>query len=269
MTTQPSDSPPVEPPKASNRPAPRSFSEEPMFPYILPFGVFMVFIALGSSDGESQYVLYPVSFLAVAYCIWHVRDRLPSFKISAPVGSIIVGLLGFALWVSLEPHLVDDPEARTGGYDPHALSGQYGAWMVWVLLGFKFAGFVITTPIMEELFWRGFLMRFLINPKGGEVPRPTDKKDIMAWVDYDLARGTNDDFEQVPMGTYGHVSFWLTTGAFAMVHGAHWPLALMYGVLIGWWFVRTKNLGNAILVHAVTNFALGFYTVLTAQWWWW
>lgn len=240
-----------------------------MFPYILPFGVFMGFLLLGSSSGESEYVLYPISFLAVAYALWHVRGRLPSFKISAPVGSIIVGALGFALWVGLEPHLVTDPEGREGGFNPYEGAGEYGAWMVFGLLVFKMLGYAVTTPIMEELFWRGFLMRFLINPKADEIKRPTDKNDIMQWVDYDLARNTNDDFDQIPMGTYTHLSFWFVTGAFAMVHGPQWSIALIYGVLVGWWFVHTKNLGNVILAHAVTNLLVGSYAVLFRQWFMW
>ena len=35
---------------------------------------------------------------------------------------------------------------------------------------FRFLRLVIVVPLVEEIFWRGFLLRYLINEKFTEVP---------------------------------------------------------------------------------------------------
>jgi len=106
------------------------------------------------------------------------------------------------------------------------------------LFGFRREGITFVVPVMEELFWRGFLMRWLIK----------------------------EDFTSVPIGTYQPFSFWITTVCFATVHGSEWPLAVVVGVLYGAWFVRTKSLGNIVMAHGVTNLLLALYCLITNDW---
>jgi len=75
-----------------------------------------------------------------------------------------------------------------------------------------------------------------------------------------------EDFTQVPMGTYRPLSFFVTTAFFASVHDKEWPLAVIVGLLYGGWFIRTKNLGNIITAHAVTNLLLALYCLLANDW---
>jgi CAAX prenyl protease-like protein len=121
------------------------------------------------------------------------------------------------------------------GRDPFAL---YPAAEAWVLFGFRLAGIALVVPVMEELFWRGFLMRWLIQ----------------------------EDFVAVPLGTYTAFSFWATTVCFASVHGPEWPQGLIVGVIYGAWFVRTKSLGSIMLAHGTTNFLLALYCLVSGDW---
>jgi len=121
------------------------------------------------------------------------------------------------------------------GLDPFTLYPAAGAW---ALFACRAAGIALMVPVMEELFWRGFLMRWLIR----------------------------DDFTTVPLGTYQPLSFWVTTFFFASVHGVEWPQGLVVGVIYGAWFVRTKSLGSIMLAHGVTNLLLAFYCLATGQW---
>jgi CAAX prenyl protease-like protein len=153
---------------------------------------------------------------------------------AAPFLSIWVGIVGVVLWVGLDPVLVryDQPLI---GRNPFQL---YPASEAWVLFGFRLAGISLCVPVMEELFWRGFLMRWLIK----------------------------EDFTSVPLGTYQPLSFWATTACFATVHGAEWPLAVVVGLIYGIWFVRTKSLGNVMMAHGVTNLLLALYCLITNDW---
>ena len=231
-----------------------------VWPWVAPFGAFMLF--LGFVDGtwpEQHYVLYPVKCLLVAGIIaWFWRE-LPSLKPVAPLASVVVGIAGVVLWVGLAGvadganAVLEDgwnrvvsqaglsswqlaPEVvRAEGRDPFQI---YPAAEAWVLFVLRVAGIALVVPIMEELFWRGFLMRWLIR----------------------------EDFEAVPLGTYRPFSFWATTVLFASVHGSEWLLGLVVGTMYGAWFVRTKSLGNIMVAHGVTNLLLALYCLCSGDW---
>jgi CAAX prenyl protease-like protein len=222
-------------------------------PFVAPFAVFMLFLV--GVDGyfpDQHYALYPVKILLVmAALAWYWR-RLPSLKPTALAGSLAVGTLGVVLWVGLDPwsNRLDDwiaavwhrvmslgggGPATTCGRDPFRL---YPAGEAWVLFAIRLGGIALVVPVMAELFWRGFLMRWLIK----------------------------EDFASVPLGAYQALSFWATTVCFASVHGGEWPLALVVGTIYGAWFVRTKSLGSIMVAHGTTNFLLALYCLFSGDW---
>ncbi len=99
-------------------------------------------------------------------------------------------------------------------------------------------------PVVEELFWRGWLMRWLID--GGK-------------------------FTRVPLRRLWHrsTSFWNVALLFASEHGTYWDVGLIAGVIFNFWMVRTKSLGDLILAHAVTNSCLSAYVVAAGKWEYW
>jgi len=100
------------------------------------------------------------------------------------------------------------------------------------------AGLVLLVPVIEELFWRAWLMRYLVS----------------------------HDFERIPLGTYSAASFWICAVLFATEHGPYWDVGLAAGIVFNWWMIRTRNLGDCILAHAVTNACLGAYVVVFSKW---
>lgn len=228
-------------------------------PYVAPLLAFMVFLmTVESWFPDQHYLLYPVKTILVAVILaWHWR-ALPSLNPSAILLSVVVGAIGVFLWVELDPWALSlngqiqelfnrmvsslgldswrvAVDGAPDGRNPFEL---YPAGEAWFLFGFRLLGITLVVPVMEEIFWRGFLMRWLIK----------------------------DDFLSVPLGAYQTFSFWVTTCLFASIHGSEWPLGIVVGLFFGAWFVRTKNLGNVILAHAVTNFLLAFYCLFTNDW---
>jgi CAAX prenyl protease-like protein len=102
-------------------------------------------------------------------------------------------------------------------------------------------GSALLVPIIEELFWRAWLMRWVISP----------------------------NIETVPLGTYDRLAFWVTAALFAAEHGPYWEVGLVAGIAYNWWMVRTRSLGDCILAHGVTNLALGLFVVRSGQWQYW
>lgn len=96
-------------------------------------------------------------------------------------------------------------------------------------------------PIVEELFWRAWLMRWLIDP----------------------------EFWKVRLGTYAPVAFWVTAILFASEHGPYWDVGLITGIIYNLWMIRTRSVTDCILTHAVTNAMLSGYVIATSQWQYW
>jgi CAAX prenyl protease-like protein len=111
-----------------------------------------------------------------------------------------------------------------------------------VFLFFRIAISVVAVPILEELFWRGWLMRWLID---------------------------SEDFTRVPLGAYSLNAFLIVAVLFASEHGSFWDVGLLTGLVYNGWMVRTRNLWDCILAHAVTNGILAAYVVLGGQWQYW
>jgi CAAX prenyl protease-like protein len=96
-------------------------------------------------------------------------------------------------------------------------------------------------PVIEELFWRGWLMRWLVR----------------------------SDFERVPLGAYVPRAFWVTAVLFGLEHGPYWDVGLAAGVAYNWWMVRTKSLADCVLAHGVTNGCLAGYVLAGGDWSYW
>jgi CAAX prenyl protease-like protein len=108
-------------------------------------------------------------------------------------------------------------------------------------LAMRTAGAALLVPVLEELFWRGWMMRWLIDK----------------------------EFLKIPLGTYVPSAFWIVALLFASEHGPYWEVGLAAGVIYNWWVIRTKNLADCILAHAVTNAVLSIYVLFTDQWQYW
>jgi uncharacterized protein len=216
----------------------------PSLPYILPFAVFMLLLAgqkyvaaLGSMD-------FPFRVLVLSAVIWWASRSVLSFRVVNWAGTVAVGIAVFALWVG--------PDLLFPGYRNHwlfqnAVLGKIGSSIDAglladpMVLSFRAIRAIVLVPILEELFWRAWLMRWLIST----------------------------DFEKVPLGTYAAGAFWITAVLFASEHGPYWDVGLVAGVIYNWWMIRTKSLGDCILMHAVTNACLSLYVILAGRWEYW
>lgn len=216
----------------------------PAAPYIVPFVVFLAFLAGAPHLGLPPRVLLVLWPAVVAAAIWVFSRRVLTFRCVSVVPSILVGIAVFAIWVA--PDLLFPgwrshwlfQNSITGGIKTSlptdAYSDTFSLWM-------RSLRAVLIVPIVEELFWRGWLMRWIINPK----------------------------FEDVKLGAYTAASFWGVAVLFALEHGPYWEVGFLAGAIYNGWMVRTKSLADLILAHAVTNACLCLFVVLTGRWEYW
>lgn len=189
-------------------------------------------------------MLYPVRAALVLVVMLVCSRRVIPWVPSQALASIGLGVAVFFLWIG--PDLLW-PNMRNHWLFHNSLLGAAASTLPEGLkvnaafIVVRIFGSVILVPILEELFWRGWLMRWLISP----------------------------DFRKVALGSYTPLSFWATALLFASEHGSYWEVGLLTGIIYNWWMIRTKNLANCILAHAVTNGCLAAYVIGWKQWQYW
>ena len=148
------------------------------------------------------------------------------------------GALAWAVWVSPQA-VFHAPPRTTGGLDPARLAG--GSLLRGTVLLARWVRLVVVVPFAEEVFWRGFLLRYLAN----------------------------EDFTRMAY-RFRPLGFGAVVAGFTFEHGsADWPAAAVVGALYNLVAIRTQSLGACVLAHAVTNAALGGYIFATRQWGFW
>jgi uncharacterized protein len=218
--------------------------------YVGPFALFILGFALmdvvhriaGKSENllllKPEYWVYPLQTLVCAVALIVFWKMYPFGSQRVVPLAIGVGVVVFFLWVS--PQMFFKQPPRLEGFDPTPFAGDPA--MYWGTVLSRFARLVIVVPLIEEIFWRGFLQRYLIN----------------------------EQFLTVPIGKYTHLSFWGVVLGFTLIHSpVDYPAAAITGAIYGWLTVHTKTLLAPIIAHAVTNLALGIYIMRTAQWGFW
>jgi hypothetical protein len=211
--------------------------------YIAPFIAFVGIMAIERMIPLPPQWLYAVRVLIVASLIGAVSWPYLSFRPSAPLASIAIGVAVFVIWVAPDVlfgyrhHWLF--ENSITGAAASSLSPQLKDNIGFMLL--RALSSAILVPILEELFWRGWMMRWLID----------------------------NNFLTVPLGKYVPSAFWIVALLFASEHGPYWEVGLAAGIVYNWWIIRTRNLADCILAHAVTNAVLAGYVVVTGQWQYW
>ncbi len=219
----------------------RRLLEKPWLPYVLPFALFLLLTEPARFFPALSPYLYIAKTVIVGALLWfwrhkYMADFSSDLSFRELLAAIFLGLLVLVIWVAPEQYLFKVGESTD--FDPHALGGSQFAAIV--LIGVRLIGSSLVVPVMEELFWRSFFMRYLINP----------------------------DFRSVPMGAFTWFSFLGVAILFGLEH--HRVLVgIIAGLLYGLLLVKQKNLKGVIVAHAVTNLGLGIFVISTGNWAFW
>lgn len=212
---------------------------------ILPFLTYMLFIViadvLGRLGWNAQDLrwLYAVKIGAVMLMLglfWRDYSELRNtIALGVPRAALAlaVGAIVLVLWVSLNASWM--LVGSSDGFNPNT-HGQID----WLLVAVRIFGAAAVVPIMEELFWRSFLMRWIVS----------------------------SDFLQVDPKQITLTSYVITAILFGFEHN-QWLAGIIAGLAYSVLYVRHRTLWSPILAHAFTNALLGVWIVHTGSWTYW
>ena len=220
---------------------PHNSSDGSVIAYAAPMVVFALVTALESYVSNEVYVLlYAAKVVAVTLTLVVYRDTLgdiqPSWRVIGLAS--LVGVLVFAQWILLDTWLHYPHLGNRVGFDP--FTQLKDSRLVGAFLFVRIYGLVLLVPVMEELFMRSFLLRYL----------------------------TDADFLSVPMGRFSSMAFWMVVGVSAIAH-PEWLAAAVTACAYGWLLYATRSLFATVVAHAVTNGALGIYILVSHNWQYW
>ena len=213
-------------------------------PYVLPFATFIAILAASPYLTFVGVWEYPLRVAVLATVLFTCSRHLIDFRVRSPLLTVTAGVVVFLIWVA--------PEHLFPGYRHHwafsnALTGSLTSSISdnhrtdWIVLLFRSVRAAVLVPIIEELFWRGWLMRWLIQPQ----------------------------FATVPLGAWTCSSMCISALLFASEHGPYWEVGLLAGLAYNFLMVLTRSLGDCIFAHAVTNGLLSAYVISTGKWQYW
>lgn len=211
----------------------------------IPFAAFMALLALRGylpqSWGLDLRWLYAAQVLIVGGLLavyWRgygelVRQNWPDAReLGLAIG---VGIGVFAVWIHLDAPWMQLGEA-TATFVPLDANGL----PIWPLIALRLIGAALVVPVMEELFWRSFLMRWIEHP----------------------------GFERVDPQRVGLRAVLLSTFVFTLAHTL-WLAAIVAGLAYAWLYRRSGTLWTAVVAHAVTNGLLGVWVISSGRWEFW
>lgn len=202
--------------------------------WLLPLVVLIATSFLTQLFTGSFYWAYPVHIAVTALFLWRFRQRLPSLHCDAPAVPVLAGLAVLVFWVLLIP---SDPQDNKL-FALNLFSAPNWVAVTWLVL--RVLGASIIVPLVEELAFRGFLWHVLLPRLGQSLSARMANWSTLA----------------------------ISTVLFGVLH-AHWHVAALAGLCYGLVYMRRKCLADAMLAHAVTNFSLGLYVMVSSQWSYW
>src|SRR6266487_3285142 len=126
---------------------------------------------------SADYWIYPAqTILCGVLLIWFRREyefhRLPHVAFA-----LLIGIIVFLLWISPQAFFGFPP--RMSGFNPDIFSNQ--SPLYWPTVVLRFLRLVIIAPFVEEIFWRGFLLRYFIDVTFERVPFGT-----FSWLSFSI-----------------------------------------------------------------------------------
>ena len=140
---------------------PTAIAASPALVRVLPFVIFAGLTGAQGQFGEAaRYWIYFAKTVAGAGMLWAVRPFIAELRWEFNPAAILVGVGVFGLWVGLDelyPKLLPPDKP----WNPPA---EFESAWARFFITIRLLGSSLVVPPLEEVFYRSWLYRYLINP---------------------------------------------------------------------------------------------------------
>jgi len=223
--------------KTQLSPIDRLATARPDIAYIAPYMTYLVLLGVTSIVPPIAQP-WAIAFRAAASLavVWLFRRHLPPWGEPYWPIAIVGGVLVAWGWMAgqyffdslgLPRHLPIYPGGGGEWVNPHFLLGDRGLFRgTWWM---RLIGACTAVPVVEELFWRAFLLRALID-----------------W----------HRFERISLGTFTWFSFLGTALLSMFQHPDNWAVSVLCWMAFNAVFYWTRSILCLVLLHGITNLML-------------
>lgn len=202
----------------------------PATPYLLPL-IVVVASNIGTALFLSQFdYLNPIHYILGALTIIIQAQKVRPLKFKFSLESILMGITIAVLWIVFStPDLAKDHE-----YSKQLTQLNIPS-LIWIST--KIFGYILVSPIAEELAFRGFLVRRL----------------------------ENTDFSSISLKSTRPKAWIISSILFGVFH-QQWILATIAGLGFCWIAKFKNNVWDAIHAHVTANFIIAMYALYSSHW---
>jgi exosortase E/protease (VPEID-CTERM system) len=202
-------------------------------PLLAVVATAMITGALSNGSFDRLYVL---RIVAAACVLWFCRQGYTGLSWSWSWAAVGIGILVFVIWVAMEP-LSSKAGASGAMAIPQGLSSlSTFAALLW--LAGRTLGFIAVIPLVEELAFRGYLLRRLVDV----------------------------DFQSVPSTRFTWPSLLISSFLFGGMHQERFLAGTVAGLFYALAVLRRGQLSHAIVAHATTNSLIAAFVLGTGTW---
>lgn len=209
----------------------KEFQSNPASPLLMPFIVLMATVLIsGAFIGHFDW-LYPARVITSLITLWLFRKHYKRIFRDFSWLSLWIGAIVFLMWIVLVPVSEKQDLLFINSLSAEPIVIQ-SAWLF-----FRFIGAAITVPVVEELVFRGYLIKKLVN----------------------------SDFQTVRQGEFTWLSFVVSSLLFGVLHG-NWLAGTLAGMCYAIALYRRGMISDAISAHMTTNTLLAIYVIVSGHW---
>lgn len=200
-----------------------NFFVKPWIPYVLPFLLILICSEATWFLPQWRYQLFILSGIIAATLIYLWRNRvrhdlLPSAAMAQTLVGVSSGLILALLWY-IAVHM------GVSTLEPLQITGYWSGTRKLFIISLLVLNFGVIVPIVAELFWRSFLLRYFITP----------------------------DFKSISIGTFSPFSFLMIIVLGALPTSNHTAYLCVSGLAYTGITLWSKNIYCSTIAHVVAN----------------
>lgn len=214
---------------------PLDVGASPTVAYLAPLvAVTATAMVTGSFSGGFD-LFYPARVLMAGLALWAFRRRYLDLRATWSWDSVAIGAATAIAWIAFGAW---GGRVAAAAVPAGLATLPLGLATIWMMA--RLVGYVVTAPLVEELAFRGYLIRRIGSP----------------------------DFTAVPSGRFGPWGLVVSSGLFGLMHDRV-VAGTLAGLAYAYALRRRGELGDAVLAHATTNALLAALVLTTGDWSYW